>query len=45
MRFGNVSLDSRAPHDFWLMEQGGALPKGFEKLETEMAAYALCKRL
>lgn len=44
-RFGNVSLDSRAPHDFWLMEKGGTLPEGFEKLETEMAAYELCKRL
>jgi hypothetical protein len=44
-RFGNVSLDSRAPHGFWLMGKGGALPEGFEKLETEMAAYELCKRL
>ncbi len=44
-RLGNISLDSRTPHDFWLMEKGGNAPEGYKKLETEITGYELWKKL
>lgn len=43
-RLGNVSLDARNQHDYWLMEKGGMAPDGFQPVMLDMNQWSLWQR-
>lgn len=43
-RLGNVSLDARNQHDYWLMEKGGTAPDGFQPVMLDTKQWSLWRR-